>query len=127
MVQDNNYGSGMNNSTFNINIVEEIKNKINIEIEELLIGINQATKESYEMSRILMDSETSLNNKWEEIGDNLKNIYNELVDRTSELTTQLNYYIEQTKDNTINLGQKINKINSSLEEIKEKLSYKNMI
>lgn len=127
MVQDNNYGSGMNNSTFNINIVEEVKNKINIEIEELLIGINQATKESYEMSRILMDSETSLNNKWEEIGDNLKNIYNELVDRTSELTTQLNYYIEQTKDNTINLGQKINKINSSLEEIKEKLSYKNMI
>lgn len=127
MVQDNNYGSGMNNSTFNINIVEDVKNKINIEIEELLIGINQATKESYEMSRILMDSETSLNNKWEEIGDNLKNIYNELVDRTSELTTQLNYYIEQTKDNTINLGQKINKINSSLEEIKEKLSYKNMI
>lgn len=127
MVQDNNYGSGMNNSTFNINIIEDVKNKINIEIEELLIGINQATKESYEMSRILMDSETSLNNKWEEIGDNLKNIYNELVDRTSELTTQLNYYIEQTKDNTINLGQKINKINSSLEEIKEKLSYKNMI
>ncbi len=127
MVQDNNYGSGMNNSTFNINIVEDVKNKINIEIEELLIGINQATKESYEMARILMDSETSLNNKWEEIGDNLKNIYNELVDRTSELTTQLNYYIEQTKDNTINLGQKINKINSSLEEIKEKLSYKNMI
>lgn len=127
MVQDNSYGSKMNNSTFNIDVVEEVKNKINIEIEELLIGINQATKESYEMSRILMDSETSLNNKWEEIGDNLKNIYNELVDRTSELTTQLNYYIEQTKDNTINLGQKINKINSSLEEIKEKLSYKNMI